>query len=107
MNIKTETIYALGYFRSISILPIPESVARQNGDLYLNQVDRLVHPLPPQSCKADLLLAERRFLSTLPIRFFRSRRDLLLENLALQQQLAVLQQRHPQSRFAGSDRLFW
>jgi hypothetical protein len=46
-------------------------------------------------------------LSTLPTRFFRSHRDLLLENLALRQQLAVLRQRLPQPRFAGSDRLFW
>jgi putative transposase len=48
-----------------------------------------------------------RLLSTLPIRFFRSRRDLLLENLALRQQLAVLRQRRPQPRFATPDRLFW
>jgi hypothetical protein len=40
-------------------------------------------------------------------RFFRSRRDLLLENLALRQQLAVLRQRRPQPRFAAPDRLFW
>jgi putative transposase len=39
--------------------------------------------------------------------FFRSRRDLLLENIALRQQLAVLRTRHPQPRFAASDRLFW
>ncbi len=39
--------------------------------------------------------------------FFRARRDLLLENLALRQQLAVLKQKHPQSRFAAPDRLFW
>ena len=36
-----------------------------------------------------------------------SRRDLLLENLALRQQLAVLKQRRPQPRFAVSDKLFW
>ncbi len=39
--------------------------------------------------------------------FFRARRDLLLENLALRQQLAVLKQKHPQPRFAAPDRLFW
>ena len=48
-----------------------------------------------------------RLLSILAIQLFRSRRDLPLENLALRQQLAVLKQRHPQSRFAASDRLFW
>jgi putative transposase len=39
--------------------------------------------------------------------FFRSRRDLLLENLALRQQLAVLKRRYPRPRMAVSDRLFW
>lgn len=48
-----------------------------------------------------------RPLSTLPIRLFRSRCDLLLENLALRQQLAVLKRRRPQPRFTASDRLFW
>ncbi len=37
----------------------------------------------------------------------RFRRDLLLGNLALRQRLGVLKQRHPQPRFAASDRLFW
>lgn len=37
----------------------------------------------------------------------RSRKELLLENLALRQQLAVLAQRHPKPRFAAPDRLFW
>jgi putative transposase len=53
------------------------------------------------------MLALLRLLSTLPIRFLSSRSDLLLENLALRQQLAVLKQRHPQPRFVSSDRLFW
>ena len=53
------------------------------------------------------MLVMLRLLSTLPIRFFRSRRDLLLENLALRQQLEVLRRRRPQPRFAASDRLFW
>jgi len=44
-------------------------------------------------------------LSVLATRLFRSRRDLLLENLALRQQLAVLKVRQP--RFAASDKLFW
>jgi hypothetical protein len=51
-----------------------------------------------------------RLLILLPLlatRFFRSRRDLLLENLALRQQLAVLKVRRPQPRFAPSDKLFW
>src|SRR5215470_4160822 len=39
--------------------------------------------------------------------FFRTRRSLLLENLALRQQLAVLKRRHPRPRLAAVDRLFW
>jgi putative transposase len=52
----------------------------------------------------------QRLLSLLPLmatRLFCLRRDLLLENLALRQQLAVLKVRHPQPRFAAFDKLFW
>ena len=38
---------------------------------------------------------------------FRSRRDLVLENLALRQQLAVLAARQPRPRLAARDRVFW
>jgi|SRR5665213_486509 len=38
---------------------------------------------------------------------FRSRRSLLLQVLALRQQLAMLERRHPQPRFRAADRLFW
>lgn len=48
-----------------------------------------------------------RLLFVLLARSFRSRRDLLLENLVPRQQLAVLKQRHPQARFATPDKLFW
>jgi len=51
-----------------------------------------------------------RQLRLLVVRFgrcFRSRRDLILENLALRQQIAVLKHRHPQPRLTASDRLFW
>ncbi len=40
-------------------------------------------------------------------RSFRSRRGLLLENLALRQQLEVLARLNPQPRLAQSGRLFW
>jgi transposase InsO family protein len=46
-------------------------------------------------------------LSVPVIVFFRSRRDLLLENFARRQQLAVLKRRYPRPRLAVSDRLFW
>ena len=48
-----------------------------------------------------------RLLFVLLVRSVRSRRDLLLENWHLRQQLAVLRQRHPHPRFAASDKLFW
>jgi len=41
------------------------------------------------------------------VRLFRSRGELVLENLALRQQLAVLKRRHPRPRLASADRLFW
>jgi len=40
-------------------------------------------------------------------RCFRPRRDLLLENLALRQQLTVLKRRHPKSKLCLFDKLFW
>jgi putative transposase len=46
-------------------------------------------------------------LSLLATRLFYSRRDLLLENMALRQQLAVLKVRRPRIRFTFPDKLFW
>jgi transposase InsO family protein len=43
----------------------------------------------------------------LSARLFCARRDLLLENLALRQQLGVFKQKHPLPRFAAADKLFW
>jgi len=40
-------------------------------------------------------------------RLFDTHRRLLLENLALRQQLAVLKRRHPRPRLAAFDKLFW
>ena len=37
----------------------------------------------------------------------RSRRDLVLENLALRQQLVVLAAKQPRPRLAAHDRVFW
>jgi hypothetical protein len=42
-----------------------------------------------------------------PVRLFRSRGTLVLENLALRQQLAVLKRRHPRPRLDLFDKLFW
>lgn len=41
------------------------------------------------------------------LRVFRSRRNLLLENLVLRQQLAVLKRKHPRPRLGFPDKLFW
>src|SRR6267142_6089481 len=41
------------------------------------------------------------------LRLFRSRHRLLLENLALRQQLGALKRRHPRPRLASFDKLFW
>lgn len=38
---------------------------------------------------------------------FRSRRNLVLENLVLRQQLVVLKRRHPRLRLGALDKLFW
>lgn len=38
---------------------------------------------------------------------FRSRKDLLLENLVLRQQLAVFEQRKQRPKLDGYDKLFW
>jgi hypothetical protein len=41
------------------------------------------------------------------LRFFRSQQSLLLENLALRQQLVVLKRRHPRPKLDLFDRFFW
>jgi len=53
------------------------------------------------------MLRPARLLVVLFSRFFLSRRDLLMENLALRQHLGVFKQKLPQPRLAPSDRLFW
>jgi hypothetical protein len=53
------------------------------------------------------MLCLLRLLVVVVIRTFHSRRNLLLENLALRQQLGVFKQKYPQPRFAATDKLFW
>src|SRR5258705_6145792 len=48
----------------------------------------------------------RLWLGSLP-RCLHSRRSLLLENLALRQQLSVLKRRHSKPRLSPLDKLFW
>src|SRR5215469_8170788 len=40
-------------------------------------------------------------------RWFQSHRNLLLENLALRQQLAALKRKHPRPRIGAVDKIFW
>jgi len=58
-------------------------------------------------CQAVSMLRVLRLLAVLFTRCFRSRRDLILENLALRQQLEALKWRRPQPRLVAIDRLFW
>ena len=76
-------------------------VARQNTDLQPNQIDDYGSSLC-KTCKNCLMLPLLRLLCHLVVGYLHSRRNLLLENLALRQQLAVLRQRHPQLRFVAA-----
>ena len=51
----------------------------------------------------DLLRVWSGFLH----RFLRSRQSLLIENLALRQQLAVFKRQHSRPRLTPSDKIFW
>jgi len=53
------------------------------------------------------MIRSLRLLAGLLTRCFPSRRDLLLENLALRQQLALLTEKRSHPRYAAPDRLFW
>lgn len=55
-------------------------------------------------CQTDFMLCPLSLLFVLIVRLFRSRRDLLLENLALRQQLTVLKHRRPQPRVGIPDK---
>ena len=52
------------------------------------------------------MLGTLRLLLTSVIRCFRTRRSLLLENLALRQQLAILKRRHPRPSLSLLDKIF-
>ena len=47
------------------------------------------------------------FLFSTILHLFRTRRSLLLENLALRQQLAALKRKYPRRKLAVFDKLFW
>lgn len=59
------------------------AVPRQNSDLLSNEGDKLCVQFGQSPCKTDHMLRLLRLLFVPFAKFFRSRRDLLLENLAL------------------------
>ena len=63
------------------------------------------HGLSPYD--TDFMFCLLSSLVVFLIRIFGSRRDLLLENLALRQQLVVMKQRYPRPQVSTSDKLFW
>lgn len=73
--------------------------------LEIKRKKRLSGGLSP--CKTGLMLRLLRLLLVLAFQFLRSRHDLLLENLALSQQLSVLKRKHPRPRLDASEKLFW
>ena len=77
------------------------------GGLLLNQVHALCTKFPCLGCKPGCMLRLLRLLLVLVTRCSCSRRDLLLENLALRQQLITLKQKHQRPRVAVSYKLFW
>jgi hypothetical protein len=82
-------------------------VPRQNNDLPWNQEDEGFIRLGLSECKTGPMVCLLRLLPVLASRLFRTRRDILLENLALRQQLAVLKRKHPKPWLVASERLFW
>src|ERR1035437_861000 len=62
---------------------------------------------PDLPCQTGSMLRLLSLLFVLVKRSFRSRRDLLLENLALRQQLGALKRQRPHVRFVVPDKLFW
>ena len=70
------------------------------------QIKELADPPRLRVCPydTDFMLCLLRSLAVLLIRVFGSRRDLLLENLALRQQLVVLKQRNPRPLVSTSDK---
>jgi putative transposase len=53
------------------------------------------------------MLCQLRLLVIVLVRILYARRNLLLENLALRQQLLVMKQRYPRPQISTSDKLFW
>jgi putative transposase len=82
-------------------------VPRQDSERARNQaIEAFVRSRRCQ-CENVAMLCLVKLVMTLTVGLLRSRRDLILENLALRQQLAALTQRHAGPRLAASDRFSW
>src|ERR1039457_6315192 len=67
-----------------------------------------VYPVSPVlPCQTCFMLRLLRLLFVLAVRSVHSRRNLLLENLALRQQLGVLKGKRTHVRFTVPDKVFW
>jgi hypothetical protein len=78
----------------------------QNTDLLSNQVYKLDVQFGLFPCKTGLMLSPLRLVVALFAGCFRTRRDLVLKNLALRHLLGVFKRKHSQSRFGATDKLF-
>ena len=88
------------------ILPCSECVPRHNSVRLCNQQHRKATDHPICYNSATMFDPFRLWFSSV-LCIFRSRRSLMLENLALRQQLAVLKREHPRPRLGPLDKLFW
>ena len=104
---STAVLFVLVLPPVIEVIILFSAVSRQNYDQPSNQEYRPGINSILFACKTGLMLRLLRLLVVLSPRFFRSRRDLLLENLALRQQRGVFKQKYPQPRFTLPDKLFW
>jgi hypothetical protein len=81
-------------------------VVRQNSAVF--DFNRMRRCRPQAKCDTTSgMIDAMALLFGALLRLFRARRSLLLENLALRQQLAALKHRHARPRLAALDKVFW
>ena len=107
LNHRESSRLQISFHLPSAVKVLARGVPRQNSDLRANQIDSSVSGFAGSSVSNWVMLRLLRLLFVVVARCFHSRRDLLLENLALRQQLGVLKGRHPQIRFAVPDKAFW
>jgi putative transposase len=81
------------------------SVPRHNSGCEINKLGK-EDESPICYIFATMFNLFRLWFEAIP-RVFRTRRSLMLENLALRQQLAVLKRKHPRPKLGPLDKLFW